>query len=386
MKFFRRLEPGENPDLEIERYLTAHDFPYAPKLAGGLQYRSCNGNRITLATLTAFVPGCKTAWEYTLDTLGRFYERVQTLPVEDCQSLPLPSASLLRLTLKELPKPVDDMIGAYLESARLLGDRTAALHLALAAESEDRNFTPEPSSPHSQRGLFQSLHNQTRQTFRFLNERLPQLPPDVKAGAQRVLELEDEILQRFRSVYQEGMDAARIRYHGDYGLNQVLYTGKDFLIIDFEGNPAIALSERRLKRSPLRDVAGMIASFPYAAQAGLLQHLQSGMLRPAQLTALATWSRFWARWTSAVFYTAYRQAAGSAVFLSSREANVQVMLDAYLLQKSIHDLGHDLTNRPDWVKIPLQGILDLMQPEKAPVNPSGEKSTSLTTRQPKPPA
>ncbi len=364
LKLIRRLDAGINPDLEIERYLTARKFPYAPALAGALEYRGQNGDLFTVGVLTSFVPGCKSAWEYTLDTLGRFYERIQALPIESHQALPLPTPSISKLAVAQLPKPVDEMIGTYLESARILGERTAALHLALAAETEDPNFTPEPFTPHAQRGLFQSMRNLTRQNFRLLNQQLKRLPAEIQSPAQQVLALESEILQRLRTVYQGRLEAVRIRQHGDYHLGQVLYTGKDFLIIDFEGEPAVALSERRLKRSPLTDVAAMIQSFHYAAHAGVLQQIQRGTLQPAQQTALNLWARFWARWVSAVFYTAYRKAAGSAPFLPPSESDLQIMMDAYLLQKAISELGFELNTRPEWVNIPIQRILELMQQDK----------------------
>jgi maltose alpha-D-glucosyltransferase / alpha-amylase len=258
-----------------------------------------------------------------------------------------------------------DMIGTYLEAARLLGERTAALHLALASEPDDPSFRPEPFTPHAQRGLFQSLRNLTRQNLQLLSLRLRSLPPEVQAPAQHVLGLEGGIIQRFQSIYGRRLPAVRIRQHGDYHLGQVLYTGKDFLIIDFEGEPAIALSERRLKRSPLRDVAGMIRSFHYAAHAALGRQVEHGTLPLAQLAAAAAWAPFWSRWVSAVFFQAYRAAAGPAPFLPPSDEDLQIMLNAYLLRKAIYELGYELNHRPDWVRIPLQGILDLMNPDPA---------------------
>ncbi|MBI5383150.1 MAG: maltose alpha-D-glucosyltransferase [Verrucomicrobia bacterium] len=366
LKLFRRLDAGVNPDLEIGRFLTARKFPYAAPLAGALQYRNRTGESLTIAVLSAFVPKCKDAWEFTLDTLGRFYERVQTLPPESAGGPPLPTASVPKLAATKLSELAEDMIGTYLESARLLGERTAALHLALASEANDRNFAPEPFTPHAQRGLFESLRNLTRQNFQLLGQRLKGLPPELEAPAQQVLGLESAILQRFRGLYGRRFSAARLRHHGDYHLGQVLYTGKDFLFIDFEGEPAIALSERRLKHSPLRDVAGMIRSFHYAAHAALLQQIEHGTLPPARLTAIAAWAPFWARWVSAVFFKAYRAAASSALFLPPGDDDLELMLEAYLLRKAIYELGYELNNRPDWVRIPLQGILDLMNPDRQP--------------------
>ncbi len=365
LKFFRRLEPGINPDLEIGNFLTVRKFPYSPPLAGALEYQPRREAPMTLAVLTVFVPGCKDAWEFTLDTLGRFFERIQTLPAGNREPPPLPGASVTKLAGLTSPEPAKDLIGTYLESARILGERTAALHLALASETEDRNFTPEPFTPHAQRGLFQSMRNLTRQNFQLLNQRMKSLPLGVQSMAQQVLGLEGAILKRFRAIYERSLDAVRIRYHGDYHLGQVLNTGKDFLIIDFEGEPQVPISERQLKRSPLRDIAGMISSFRYATHAAVLKLLEQGTIPPAQLATANAWGRFWSGCVAAAFFKAYRQAAGSAPFLPPGEAELQLMLDVYLLRKAVYELGYELNNRPDWVQIPLQEILEMMNEGRA---------------------
>src|SRR5262249_3876830 len=153
------------------------------------------------------------------------------------------------------------LIGTYLESARLLGQRTAALHGTLASDDEDKAFSPEPFTPHYVRGLFQSMRNLATRNFRLLRQQLKTLPAEVTPLAERVLTLESEIINRYRPLFERRLSAKRIRIHGDYHLGQVLWTGKDFVILDFEGEPTVPLSERRIKHSPLRDVAGMIRSF-----------------------------------------------------------------------------------------------------------------------------
>jgi maltose alpha-D-glucosyltransferase/alpha-amylase len=315
---------------------------------------------ITLGVLTSYVAGSEDAWEYTLDALSRFYERVQTLPAEKRTPPPLPAAAITKLANATLPDQAKEMIGTYLESARLLGERTAELHLALSSEATDPDFTLEPSTSHSQRGLYQSMRNLTRQNFQLLSQRLKTLPAEIQPPAQQVLALEAEILERFRAIYERGISGARTRYHGNFNLAQVLYTGKDFLIIDFEGESAIPISERKLKRSPLRDVAGMIRSFHYAAHAALLAQAEHGTVQPEQLAVAAAWGRFWADWVSAVFYKSYRAAVGPAAFLPARDEDLQIMMDAYLLRKAVYELGHELNERPAWVPISLQTILELV--------------------------
>jgi len=363
LKFFRRLDFGINPDLEILRFLTAQKFPHTPPLAGALEYRVGRDEPSTIAILSAFVPKAVNAWEYTQDALGKFYERVQTLPPEKRQ----PPSSAAFATVAALP-PTDqarEMIDTYLETARVLGERTAALHFAFAAETDNRNFNPEPFTPHAQRGLFQSMRNLTRQNFRLLNRQLKTLPPEVQPLAQQVLAREPEILKKLRQVYERPLNATRIREHGDFHLGQILFTGKDFLVIDFEGEPSVPIGERRLKRSSLQDVASLIRSFHYAAYAALVKHVERGAPVEGQLESLIYWAHFWAHWVGAIYYQSYVRAAGTATFLPPGEADRKMLTEIFLLRKAIYELGYELSHRPDWAKIPLQGILGLVTEEKS---------------------
>jgi maltose alpha-D-glucosyltransferase/alpha-amylase len=359
MKFFRKLDSGINPELEMLRHLSAINFPATPPLAGALEYRTGREEASTVAVLTPFVPKARDAWEYTLDTLGKFYERTQTLPPEQNQP-PIPEAKISKLAAGELSELAKNLLDTYGESARVIGELTAAMHLALSFETENNRFTPEPFTPHAQRGLFQSMRNLTRQNFQLLNSQLNTFPAEVRTQAQQVLALEPEILKRLRQFCDRPLNAVRIRHHGDYHLGQLLYTGKDFFIIDFEGEPAISISERRLKRSPLKDVASMVQSFHYASFAGLLKHVERGTLSNGQLQTLAGWAQFWSRWVSAIFYKTYLKAAGSAPFLPPTEADLTLMMEVMLLRNAIYVLGYELNDRPDWVKIALQEILELM--------------------------
>jgi maltose alpha-D-glucosyltransferase / alpha-amylase len=359
LKIFRRIEPGINPELDITAFLTAKQFPNTPALAGALQYRPTADESRTVAVLKAFVPRAKDAWSYTLESLNRFYERVQAMPSSNDQPV-LPPSKPVEIDQGELPSEIKELIGTYAESMRVLGQRTAALHVTLASDSEDPAFAPEPFMPHYQRGLFQSMRNLTRQNFQLLSRKLKTLPADVQAPAQQVLGFESEILQRFRAIYEKGYRMMRIRTHGDYHLGQVLYTGSDFLIIDFEGEPIRTISERRLKACALADVAGMIRSFDYASHAALVKYVEQGKFNPAQINVLAAWGRFWRQWVSAVFYHAYREAVRPGNFLPGNDAELRVLTDIFILRKAVYEIGYELGSRPEWVKIPLQGVLEMM--------------------------
>ncbi len=168
-------------------------------------------------------------------------------------------------------------------------------------------------------------------------------------------------MERFRKVIEGKINVTRTRYHGDYHLGQVLYTGRDFAIIDFEGEPARRLSERRLKRSPLRDVAGMPRSFRYASHAALLNQAAGASIRPEDMDMAQQWGQFWTFWVSVSFLKQYIETAGKASFVPQKREDLEVLLDAFLLEKAVYELNYELNNRPDWVRIPLQGILQLVE-------------------------
>jgi maltose alpha-D-glucosyltransferase/alpha-amylase len=359
LKCFRRQEEGENPEVEVSRFLTERKFPHAPLLAGALEYYAGGNPPSTVAMLTTYIADTKDAWEYTMDTLSRFYERIQILP-EERRKLSFPAASGDHLSKTGVPDEVAEMIGTYLQSARQLGERTASLHLALASDASDPTFAPEPFTLHYQRGLFQSMRNEAGESFHLLGERLKNLPPQTQEEGRKVLRLQDAIIARYRGIYAERIGAWRIRCHGDYHLGEALYTGKDFIIIDFEGAPEIALGERRIKRSPLVDVASMIRSFHYVAHAALLAQVKRGTVQPEKVEEMEPWSRFWSAWVSAAFYQGYRQTVGAAAFMPASEAETNLLLDCFGLRKAIEQLAGELARRPDWAPIPLRGILELM--------------------------
>jgi maltose alpha-D-glucosyltransferase/alpha-amylase len=193
-----------------------------------------------------------------------------------------------------------------------------------------------------------------------LRRKQRELPGEERERAARVLQHEPEMLARFRAIVGRKLDAMRIRCHGDYHLGQVLWTGKDFVIIDFEGEPARPVSERRIKRSPLRDVAGMLRSFEYAALTGLQQRLQMNGRADTPSPTMEPWARYWERWAASRFLRAYLETAQAGNFLPTDPKELGVLLDMYLLQKALYELGYELNNRPDWVWIPIHGLLHLL--------------------------
>jgi len=361
LKLFRKLEPGINPDLEIGRFLTEQGFPHIPQVAGAIEHRRSRQESTTLVIVHGFVANQGDAWEYTRESLGEYYTHVMTGQAE-VKSAVLPQKHLLDLVEEETASQVLDTIGTYAEAARLLGQRTGELHLALASAPEDPNFAPESFSKLYQRSLYQSTRNLTRRVFQLLGHTLKRLPQSLQGEAKQVLDKEGEILQCFQSVTRKKISAMRLRCHGDYHLGQVLWTGKDFIIMDFEGEPARPINERRIKRSPLRDVAGMLRSFHYAAYSGLFDFRERrGLVLEEELESIDFWARFWHFWVSVIFLKAYMEVAINGNFLPESHEELRTLIDMYLLEKAIYEMGYELNNRPEWIKIPLRGILQLLE-------------------------
>ena len=354
LKWYRRLQEGLNPDLEMGLLLTNKGFRHIPAVAGHLEYRRPNATPDTLAILQAYVPNQGDAWAYTLERLHRFFEQV--VEKDRRRKPPLPGATPLCLADGTIPGEVLDRIGMYAEAVRLLARRTARMHTLLAGETEDDRFAPEPFSKLYQRSLYQSIRALTITVLARLKKKIPSLPPPLQAACRRAVAAKEPVIDRLGVLLTQRIDALRLRCHGDYHLGQLLFTGKDFVIIDFEGEPARTLQERRIKRSPLRDVAGMLRSFQYAAHSALLEEERRGIFRPEERSVAHAWAEYWQRWVGALFLQHYLAAATPAGFLPADQAQRQLLLDVLLIEKVIYELGYELNNRPAWLPIPIRGL------------------------------
>ena len=364
LKLFRRIEEGVHPELELGCYLAQRTgFRNIAPVVGSLVYHPGRGEPVTLGVLLEFVPHQGDAWQYTLAALDRYFERVLRVPSE-CPTPALPRGSVIDMSAEDPPALASETIGDYLEAARQLGRQTAELHLALCAEREDLNLAPESFTPLYQRSIYQSMRTLTGQVFQNLRKEWHKLPERLWADARRVLDLEEEVLNRFRKVLDRKITAMRTRCHGDYHLGQLLYTGQRFVVIDFEGEADRPLCDRRQKRSPLRDVADMLRSFHSAAYTALYNRAaaeaESGATKPA---LLEPWARFWYCWVSAVFLNEYLRVADRAPFLPETREELSVLLDTYLLEKAVNELRWGLVAGPDRAHIPLKAILDVLDAE-----------------------
>jgi maltose alpha-D-glucosyltransferase/alpha-amylase len=357
MKFYRKLEAGTNPDIETTRQLTEKaGFPHIAPFAGSVSYYGAEQETF-LCLFQGFVQNQGDAWTFSLNSIRQSFSRVLAeLPRSDQSSGKYGSGRAA--DIDSLPQEHLDYLGAFfLEMMSLLGRRTAQMHLALGRDSADPQYKPEGFSMLYLRSLYQSMRSQTRRTIGFLKQRLNQLPEQIRPYAEAIAGNEDEILRRQNSIMGRKMEGKKIRVHGDYHLGQVLFTGKDFVIIDFEGEPARPLGERRIKRSPLRDVAGMIRSFHYAVHSVYAEHVQT---RPEDGEVLKPWVSIWFDTVSNLFLAAYFRETEGAGILPADEEDLSVLFEAYLLEKALYELMYELNNRPDWAAIPIRGLCDLL--------------------------
>lgn len=361
LKLFRNLKEGINPDQEITRFLTEKGgFGHIPPFAGCLEYRRSGSESISLALLQGQVSSQRDAWTYTLNAVHRYFEQALSRSKE-ITKIPPPPPSLLLVDFPSVPPLLKELIESqYLEMAALLGKRTGEMHLALAASPEEKDFAPEPFSMLYQRGIYQSLRTLLRKVFQTVRAQLPKLSEGCRREAEEVLASEAKILKLFQNFLNRKFSAMRIRIHGDYHLGQVLYTGKDFIIIDFEGEPARALSERRLKRSAIRDTAGMVRSFHYAAFFAL--HKEAAV-RKEDIPLLEPWANLWHQYISGIFLRGYFDTVGKAPFIPRETGELEIMNKIFLLEKAIYELGYEMNNRPEWVFVPLEGIQALLREE-----------------------
>jgi maltose alpha-D-glucosyltransferase/alpha-amylase len=357
LKIFRRLNEGVNPDLEIGRFLSEKtNFEHVPKLGGSLELHRANRGPSTIGILQSWIRNEGDAWQYTLDHLADFFECYGALTGTQQAELYPPGGHVIDFVGREVPGAVRGCIGAYLTSAALLGRRTAEFHVALASDPQDPNFAAEPFTPFYRRAAYQSMRTVADRALTALRDRVKQLPDEVRPEADRLLSLKNEIFNRFRSMVEQKMTGLRIRGHGDYHLGQVLFTGKDFVITDFEGEPGQPIGERRSKRSPMRDVASMLRSFNYAA----LTALRTRDFRAEDAARMANAASCWGFWVSLVFLQDYVEVGRGGGFLPASKQELKTALDLYLLQKAVYELNYELNNRPEWVAVPIRGILQLM--------------------------
>ena len=362
MKVYRRLEAGPHPEREILEWLTLQGFANAPTLAGHIEYRNSVGELVTTAILESYVANQASGWDYALDNLGLFLDRALAAQ-DDPRLAQVKQGRPLELVDEPVPQVVSELVGSFHEVVRLLGQRTGELHVALARNDQDAAFAPEPFTDFYRQGLYHGMLGHAARCFNRLRSSLRSFEGEVRTDAEQLLSREQELRAFLKPMRDRRIPTVRTRIHGDFHLGQVLFTGKDIVFIDFEGDPRRSIGERRIKYSPLRDVSGMLRSFHYAAHAVLYGKVAGVVPGKESSPQLHKWAGFWYRWVGAAFLHGYLHAEGVTSLLAIRGEEFRILLDAYLLERGMIEVLSDLQNRPEWTRIPIVGILEILGPE-----------------------
>lgn len=362
LKLFRRLQPGENPDVEIGRFLTeVAQFKRIAPFLGEMSMTSTTGEKTTVAMLQGLVANDGDGWAWFLQELSKFYGNVagnQQVP-----EIPTPTFA----DSARAPEKFRKSAGDAMNGAALLGRRTAEMHLALSSSKTDPAFSPEKTTREDLETVAMQVETQIRSALDVLKSKFATLDDETSDSAAHLLSQRSKLLQRSREITRIEAAGERIRIHGDYHLGQTLRVragagdgdeaGGDFVLLDFEGEPARTLTERRRKQSPLKDVAGMLRSFSYAAYAGLKKHSEEHPHFSAE--GMHGWAKAWQNAAASEFISAYRETISPNPELLPGFEETQKLLDAYLLEKALYELLYELNNRPTWLHIPIAGILSL---------------------------
>ena len=346
LKLLRKLEAGENLELEVGRFLAnAQPRANVPRSLGALELSSAGGTR-TLAVLSEYLQNSGSAWSITLESLFKFFEQALT-----SEAPGLPNAHPARCH-EPIPEALLRLTSPYFTLVKTLAGRTAELHRALGAATGEPGFGQESSSVLHQHSMYQNAHAELVRCFNKLRAREQQLPTAVAQLVKELLPQQHALDEQLRQITLAKLSVTRIRCHGDYHLGQVLFTGDDFVIIDFEGEPARPVSERRYKRSPLRDVAGMLRSFAYAAESAL----GSERVRPEDRARLAPWAEAFRAWVCVCFVQDYLAGIAGEAYCPETPASAQLLLEFFELEKVLYEVSYELNNRPDWLPVPLAGL------------------------------
>lgn len=353
MKNFRRLRNGTNPDLEVPLFLTTKTkFRNIPLVAGYVEYSGNDNVHFTIASLQEFVPNHGDGWSYTLAHLHKLYEFA-------CQQEPQPR-------FERAPTPADvktatrQFSDSYLRDIYLLGQITGGLHNALASHTASPDFAPEPITDTDVKTWVSRIRSYSSEVIHALESRSASYPLPIREQIRQVISHHSFYMRKVEELAVLAEQKVwKTRYHNDYHLGQILKTPDSFAIIDFEGEPARPLEERRAKQSPLKDVAGMLRSFNYAAYSA---QFDLAPTRDDEGKILEVWGETWETVTRNAFLNGYLETTGgvAAGFLPNSIEAIQKVLDIFQLDKAIYELNYELNNRPGWLEIPLKYLLSLL--------------------------
>ncbi|MGH8162316.1 MAG: maltose alpha-D-glucosyltransferase [Gammaproteobacteria bacterium] len=345
LKLYRRLDPGVNPEVEIQKFLTRAGFDRIAPLLGTLEWRDPGGRPTALAIACRYLSNQGDGWSYTLDYLARELEQ-----------------AALAEANAETGGENGSRYAVYVNQIANLGRRTAELHRALASEPRIHSFAPAPVNARDRTRRVSEARATVRHACRALRRCRRRLPPSLAEQAKRLLARERRVLALFDDFSAALEGTEKIRVHGDFHLGQVLIDEGDWFILDFEGEPARTLAARRKKRSPLRDVAGMLRSFDYAAASATRAISGRAGLDSATLSAAAA---DWRHASENAFLEAYLASAAGVSGVPADRGRAERLIRLFMLEKAFYEVVYEAANRPDWIVIPLAGALELLHASEA---------------------
>jgi maltose alpha-D-glucosyltransferase / alpha-amylase len=357
LKLYRAPEEGYNPEIDIIKNLTERtNFKNFPPYAGELQYSKNNSDPSSIGVLTGFISNEGNAWEYTQTNIDHYFDYVLANRTELHHNFK--EVSIYDGFGSEMQEKLDDLTGPfYTEMMQLLGKRTAEMHQSLLI-SDNPDFEPEPFSLLYQKSVYQSVRTLIRRTINDLRSNIKNVPESLKEDIELLFDKEKEILKYINDILtQKKLSSVKSRVHGDYHLGQVLFTGKDFIIIDFEGEPARTISARKLKYCPLKDVAGMLRSIHYAVYQAYFKKIS---IRSEDKEYLGGWLEIWYKHISNKFIEAYIESSSDSSYLPKEQEQVEALLNVFILEKAVYEIGYEINNRPEWTLIPLRSLVEIV--------------------------
>jgi maltose alpha-D-glucosyltransferase/alpha-amylase len=337
LKVFRQLRSGFSTEVEMLNFLSTQGFAYSPPLLGHIQLVPRAGEPMVVAVLTTFIRNQGDGWNYTLNHLERF------------------TNGLLAQSDRETPEPH----ALFLSQMKTLGHCVGELHAVLARPSKDPAFAPEPVTTADILECSEGVRSSMQTALELLDQHGASLTDGARAAARELLDEREHLLTKLRELQAATPKITKTRTHGDLHLGQVLLTAENFLIIDFEGEPARSTEERRRKYSPLRDVAGMLRSFDYARAVALERALT---VHVEARERLAPAFEAWRRAACDAFLGGYRKGIGTASSWPERAEDARRLITLFQIEKALYELRYELNYRPAWVEIPIRGLLSLLRP------------------------
>ncbi|HEX2913609.1 MAG TPA: putative maltokinase [Chloroflexia bacterium] len=356
LKGFRKLTAGQNPDVEVPFFLTTRtDFKYVPKVGGYFEYQPDKGGpAYSMGSLQDFVPNEGDGWNFTLDQVREYFRQVEHY----LESKGSPDEA-------ETATLAEQFAQDYKVLARRLGEITGEMHNALASDASQPDFAPEVITQEDVQHWQSAISELVRRVTGNLRSQLERYSLEMRENLKKVVDHEQDYLRQVNSLAELVEEqVCKTRFHGDYHLGQVLKTGRDFVILDFEGEPARSLEERRAKYNPLKDVAGMLRSFNYAAYTILFETQSHAGDQPHKVD-LEIWAESWEELARQAFIEGYCEATGRNEGARYLPTSAQVQTDitkVFELEKAFYELNYEFNNRPTWVPIPLKGLLRIIQP------------------------